>query len=410
LNYPVIVVAAYSRSVALSRLLGSINRAIFPTADHRLIISIDGGGGESVVEVAKEFNFVSGTTEVVTRDCNIGLREHILWCGGLSEKYGSVIVLEDDLIVAPLFYHYASEADNYYSAFQEVAGIALYSPVYNEVNNLPFQPMQTNCCIFFMQVPCSSGQLWNYSQWRDFKEWYLNFGTNIDLNEIINLPDIAKKWPQSSWKKYFYAYIATTGKYIVYPYNSYTSNCSDPGGTHVSLGSNMFQVPLSSSSCLPNVMNFIAPNDMDVQYDSFSEPASPEMFRYLGLNVGDVEIDLHGAKPLSLLNSKNYVLTSRRQKTYVKKFFLAFKPIEKFYLAEAEECLGFSRDSIAIYLVKSTQLEYTKPPTYSLLRYYYCSPFATLPFLCGFALELTAKLLSRLKSVFSLVLRSGSKL
>ena len=56
---PAIIIPAFSRPLALSRLLNAINNANFPEPPH-IIVSIDAGGPESVKKIAKEFSFDQG--------------------------------------------------------------------------------------------------------------------------------------------------------------------------------------------------------------------------------------------------------------------------------------------------------------------------------------------------------------
>ena len=55
----------------------------------------------------------------------LGLRRHIISCGDLTEKYGAVMILEDDLYVSPDFYNYAMRALDKYGEHPQIAGIAL---------------------------------------------------------------------------------------------------------------------------------------------------------------------------------------------------------------------------------------------------------------------------------------------
>jgi hypothetical protein len=107
---PVIVIAAYRRVAGLERLLSSIAEADFSIyIPPKVIISFDGGYDEGVVEVAERFrnDFNVCDVELVKRQNNIGLKEHILWCGDSSVIYDAVIVLEDDLYLDSNFYSYA---------------------------------------------------------------------------------------------------------------------------------------------------------------------------------------------------------------------------------------------------------------------------------------------------------------
>src|SRR5690554_5765728 len=114
---PAIIVPAFARHKSLRRLLNSITNAVYPSADIEVIVSLDGGCTPQVQHVAEEFKerFVFGNVRVVKHVRNMGLREHIIWCGDHSQVYGSVIVLEDDLVVHPDFYCFAVAALKFYA-------------------------------------------------------------------------------------------------------------------------------------------------------------------------------------------------------------------------------------------------------------------------------------------------------
>ena len=324
---PVVIVPAFSRSGALRRLLASINRAHYPTNGVRLIISLDGGAPRDVVESAREFEFRSGSVEVIERDERLGLREHILWCGDRTEEHGAVIVLEDDLLVDPWFYEYAIHALAAHEQESTVAGIALYAPRQNDYAHLPFEPLENGLSGYLMQVPCSWGQAWTAGQWRAFREWYGQAGDDV-VDRDASIPDAVRAWPASSWKKYFVAYLSATERYFVYPYRSYTTNCSDPGGTHVSRGSDLYQVPLPDPQRDFATPGFPAAAEHSVVYDQFMEPRIGIDFDALALTPGSVAVDLYGIKPASLLRESDYCLTTRPVEAALAGFPLSFRPLE----------------------------------------------------------------------------------
>jgi len=325
---PAVIISGYSRSNSLSRLLDSISNAKYPHKNIEIVISLDGGASKEVLAVAKRFKFSNGNVTVVTRDNNVGLRKHILWCGDQSLKYGSVIVLEDDIVVDPYFYLYASAALDFYEGSQNIAGIALYAPHYNEYIGLPFEPFWAGHSSYFMCVPCSWGQAWSATQWNEFRNWY-KYSTCRDVNDCELLPEAVKKWPESSWKKYFAAYMVNLSKYFVYPYVAYSTNCSDTGGKHVRQQSNEFQVPMPHPERVYEPPHFQRLKEDSIRYDSFMEP---ELYRELsayGMEPSEIEVDFYGSKPLSVLMKKKFCLTSKSPVEAIKSFPLRFRPIER---------------------------------------------------------------------------------
>jgi hypothetical protein len=207
-----------------------------------------------------------------------------------------------------------------------VAGIALYSPEYNEYASLPFKPMHNGYDSYPMQVPCSSGQCWSAKHWSEFKAWYTTADSQI-VNETKGLPEVAKSWPESSWKKYFAAYLVHHNLFFINPYQAYTSNCSDPGGMHIPRGSNMHQVNMASQERLSPKFEFCPSNDIQIAYDAFFEPCGDMVYRLIGFDREEVDIDTLAIKPEDAL-LKKYVLTSRQVLKSIKNYPRSFRPIE----------------------------------------------------------------------------------
>lgn len=311
-----IVVVAYNRVDSISRLLKSINNAIYPEAAH-LIISIDKSNTESVVNYANNFSFSHGTKEIITHEKNLGLRKHILGCGDLLEVYDALIVLEDDLVVSPSFYLYAHKAALYYQNNDNIAGISLYSYHVNPHTTSPFFPEMRNKENYFVQWAPSWGQVWLKRQWFDFKKWYKE--NNEEFADASHLPYNICHWGKKSWLKYHIKYAIENNKFFVHPYIAYSTTCGDQG-EHTSENTSYFQVCLQNS--IKNSFDFAPFDSKAVKYDSFFE-------RYgLLLEYNDLCIDLNGAKKNQTKN--RYWLTTRAYKyRIVKSYRLTFKPIER---------------------------------------------------------------------------------
>jgi len=339
---PVIVVPAYNRAKSLARLLNSIGRAEYDEAVE-LIISLEGGASDDVKAVAESFSSDKLRIVIAEHSERLGLRSHILECGDYSLKYGSVIVLEDDLFVDRYFYRYAQAALENYAVDNAVAGIALYAQEINESTGLPFRPMGNGYSVYPMRVPCSSGQCWTASQWQSFLDWHSKKEPR-DIEATLELPDNVKAWPESSWKKYFAAFLVQTGRQFIYPYRSYCTNCSDEGGEHVVMRSTRHQVAMQSQSRPNERFTFCPIANADVSYDSYMEPNGTMLYNSLGLSPDEVQIDTMGIKPLSLLRRKQYVLTGRSVSKGHRWFPSDYRPIEFNILFESEgrECHGLA--------------------------------------------------------------------
>lgn len=321
-----IVVIAYNRPKSLRRILSSLSKAYY-TDQIPLIISIDKGDNDDVVEIANNFEWKFGTKRVIAHPQNLGLRKHILGCGQLLDEYESIIVLEDDLIISPYFYHYAKSAVEKYKDDDNIAGISLYSFHVNYHNSLEFEPIESCYNTYFMQTAQSWGEVWMRRQWREFKQWYDN--NNEDFGYEPHLPRSICSWKKSSWLRYHTKYCIENDKYFVYPYTSLSSNASETG-THASFSTPEFIVPLEN--CLKNYY-FPEFNTQDaISYDAFFE--NNKLYARLGLAKENLCLDLNGSK--GNRENKRYWLT-RTEKNYsvIKQFGLLYRPIDQNIIAGA---------------------------------------------------------------------------
>ncbi len=115
----------------------------------------------------------------------------------MSLKYGSVIILEDDLFVSPYFYDYAIQALEYYESDENIGGISLYNHVDEDMTEFPFVPIQDDSDVYFIQFPSSWGQAWSSKQWKAFREWYAQ---QPDISKIRISPQ-ALSWSEKFMEK-----------------------------------------------------------------------------------------------------------------------------------------------------------------------------------------------------------------
>lgn len=316
---------AYSRPASLNRLLASLERI---RTDHEvpLVISVDGGHPAEVAKIATNFNWPFGCKKIYLHDTRRGLKDHILWCGDLSNSYDGVVILEDDLVVAPGFYDAALSMLKFYSREPRIAGVALYSPAYNEISALPFTPIKTGFSNFFYQMPCSWGQAWTSKQWASFRLWMKNDAGPSP--EDIVLPKKIKEWPNTSWKRWFSFYLVKKKKFFVYPYNSFTTNCAD-AGCHFSISSNRYQVPLSlepgNSMAHPEFWSRVP------VYDIWGEMIPSRLSNFFDIPVdsgGSLEVDIHCVKQREGVLKAEHVLTAASVDEEEISWPLILKPIE----------------------------------------------------------------------------------
>jgi glycosyltransferase involved in cell wall biosynthesis len=296
---PAIVVIAYDRHLSLSRLLKSIEQAHYDLTAIELIISIDASDNEKVSELAHSFQWKHGSKQIIRREEHLGLKEHVKRCAGLSNELGAVILLEDDLMLGPYFYEYATQAINYYRHEEEIAGISLYAYALAESCHLPFTPIYSGSDIYFMQLASSWGQVFTKEQWNSFIQYSeRGQGSEEDLPSYIN------NWGEKSWKREFIQYMIGQNKYFVFPYHSHSTNFEDRGEHATDYG--RFQVPLQLGNkkyCFQKLERG------SVRYDAFFELEEEVLKERLPFfRDYELTVDTYGRKT----SYKNYVLSSKR--------------------------------------------------------------------------------------------------
>ena len=317
-----IVVIGYNRLNSIKRLLKSLENAEYGSDKVDLIISIDNSGSNEIENYANSFSWKFGEKTIKTYPERLGLRNHILKCGKIVYNYDAIIVLEDDVVVAPGFYNYTKQVVPYYKDNRNIAGISLYSHSWNVCANNFFCPETSNSDVFFIQFPQSWGQIWMKNQWIDFEKWYENH--QDDLLESEEVPKCVSNWPNSSWLKYHVKYCIDTNKYFVYPYKS-LSTCFSEVGEHCKIKNTLYQVPISNET--DNYYVFVDIEDGN-KYDAFFE--REKLGKYLGIRDEELCVDIYGIKPVPKKNEKiRYMLTTQNLNyKIIKSYGLDMKPHE----------------------------------------------------------------------------------
>lgn len=328
---PAIVVVSYNRPYSLMRLLRSIEKAYYAVDDITLIISIDKSDKNvELYQIASEFVWHNGEKIIRTFPTRQGLRNHILQCGDLSNKYEAVIILEDDLFVSPGYYNYVCQALEYYKDNDRITGISLYSHSWNGYAAYQFLPVRSNYDVYLGQFSITWGQCWTKNQWNKFKEWY-NEHENKLLKHNDLMPDRISKWSEQSWGKYFASYIVEKNLYYLIPYISLSTNFSDIG-QHNSKSDSTHQVPI-----LNNVIekyHFCAVEKL-IKYDIFFERIFDENTIIAGIDSTDICVDLNGLKKTN--HSKRYLLSCEKYNCkIIAAFGLNMRPIDANILNEIE--------------------------------------------------------------------------
>lgn len=312
-----LVVVGYNRPDSIRRILASLERADYDYEDIRLVVSIDHSGVDEVAEAARESSWTHGPKEVLYHPERLGLRKHIIACGDMTEKYGAVMILEDDLLVSPDFYNYAMQMLERYGEDPRIAGISLNTKRELLESPYPFFPLHTGYDVYFQQFASSWGQVWNRRMWADFKAWYEK---NQPLPENVNVPLTVLHYPETSWAKFYQSYVVDQNKFYVFSYESLTTNFGD-AGEHFSHNSSAFQSVLFYGKKQYRMPEF----EDGVKYDIYGEPIG--LGKVLGVAEDELTCDFWGRKqPASY---RRYLLTCcSRPYRIVKQFSMSMKPME----------------------------------------------------------------------------------
>ena len=298
-----IVTIGYNRPSSLRRLLEALNKAEYKGYEVLLIISLDYSEMPEINEMAEKFIWRHGNKIVKAYTERQGLRKHVLQCGGYMEEYAldAMAVFEDDVFPSPAFFNYMVQAVDFYGDCEDIAGISLYTHLWNEVSSMPFQPMYSGKDVYFMQYAQSWGQIWLPRQWKQFKEWYQEHSEVF--REAPGVPATVSEWKDSSWLKYHIRYCVEKNKYFVYPYESLTTNFTEIG-THNLYKTALYQVPLQTNSQKKYQFGLLYDNQ-SVVYDAFFE--NQRLAEAIKIPYEELCVDLYGSK--SDRKGKKYWLT-----------------------------------------------------------------------------------------------------
>jgi hypothetical protein len=345
---PAIVVALFNRMEPASRLLETVSSANYPNRPVALVISIDNDNNKNrdILALAEAFEWKYGEKEIIYHDRNLGLRDHFNFCGDLTEKYGSVVFLEDDLFVSAYYYDYLLQALDFYDDDEKVAGISLfnYTRIEQWKDPLPFTPVDDGYDNYFIQQ-ASWGQVWTDKMWKKFRKWFEKCGNFEYINSLPDISKTIKGWPKSSWKKYYITYMIQTGKYYVFPRISLTANFDDVG-IHRKANTTYYQSPLLVNR---KKFSFSAFKDSLSIYDSYFE-ILPSIIKSFNPSLAeyDFEVNLYGEKAGDGIN-KELVLSKTGGKKNIRQFSLNMKPHELNII--------FNRSGNGIFLAPKESLE-----------------------------------------------------
>lgn len=236
-----IVVFVYNRPWHTRQTLESLKKNVL-ASDSDLIIYADGAkkpkATAQVQEVRDYINTLTGfkSVTVVEREQNWGLAANIIdGVTDVVERYGTVIVMEDDLVTSPMFLRFMNDALKFYKDEENIWHISGW--------NYPVDPTGLGDAFLWRVMNC-----WGWATWSD--RWtYFERNTEKLFSEFssqdrhhFNLDDNHNFWSQvelnksgniNTWAIYWYATIFKAGGLCLGPTQSLVQNIGfDGSGEH----------------------------------------------------------------------------------------------------------------------------------------------------------------------------------
>ncbi|HEU0073880.1 MAG TPA: hypothetical protein VFS30_07695 [Dehalococcoidia bacterium] len=323
---PAIVVITYDRPHTLERLLTSLDAAKYPEGvEVPLVLTTDRGdsaGSQGVVRLAKGFEWRFGPKRVIEQPRHLGLVDHFWAAGRLSHDYDAIVLLEDDLTVAPPFYHFAWQALTRYEKEPRIGGLCLYDLWFNGYTQLPFRPLNDGADAYFVQVPYTQGYAMTSVQWQRFDEWWQRNGPAVTPHPALHASFL--RFRQDEWLPAMASYLAQEERYFCFPRASLSTGWGD-AGVHFDARTDWFLAPVQVSG---GDYRLPGPDESMAVYDSFFE-LTPSRLRELAPSLPgiDFDVDLNATKLPSNLQHE-HVLTTRPTRRAMVSFGLRLQPAE----------------------------------------------------------------------------------
>ena len=199
----------------------------------------DENAKQGVEEVRSYIKSIGGFKDItiIEREKNFGLADSII--DGVTKivnRYGKVIVLEDDLVTSPYFLRFMNEALEFYEENDEIYSITGF--------NYPLK-IDKNYNYGTYLYPRASSKSWATwkNKWSEIEFDIYKISIKWDIKEIkkkldlygkdlyyIYLAQLDKRI--DSWAIRFAINQIMLNKYTVYPIKSYVKDIGDDSGTH----------------------------------------------------------------------------------------------------------------------------------------------------------------------------------
>lgn len=249
---------------------------------------------QKVTEVRNYISKISGFKEIniILREKNLGLANSVI--SGVTEiveKYGKVIVLEDDIVTSEYFLKFMNEALDFYYVDKNIYSISGY--------NFPVKiPKSYKHQIYVSPRPAS----WGWATWKDKWEkaiWdpekILDIKNLDQINSIVDKvgKDIAPMLLKSiegrnnSWAvKWVYTNIKYNGL-TIFPVKSYVQNIgADASGTNFIRSTKKYDVSLDNESQQFEFVNNLEVNEeIFLQIKKIVRPGLLSYIKYRLFNI-----------------------------------------------------------------------------------------------------------------------------
>lgn len=246
-----IVLFTYNRLEHTKKTIKSLQKNYLAEKSELFIYSDGGKNKESWKEVSKIREYlktISGFKHItiLEQEKNIGLASSIIiGVTKIVNKYGKIIVLEDDIVTSPYFLSFMNDALNFYEDKQKVWHISGWAyPLTDPIKDETFLWRVMNC--------------WGWATWKNRWQHYeknpkkLIKEFNKDKIHKFNLDGKHNFWSQvldnnenriNTWAIFWYATIFSKNGLCVNPSKSFTENIGfDEKGTHTKVIKNFKEV------------------------------------------------------------------------------------------------------------------------------------------------------------------------
>jgi len=253
MNLAPITLFVYNRPWHTRQTIEALQKNELANESELFIYSDEAKNEDARVNVDKVRRYLDNITgfkkiTVIKRDKNFGLANSII--DGVTQivnKYGSIVVLEDDMMTSPYFLKYMNQALNLYKNEERVASIHGY--IY-PIEGLPNS--------FFIK----GADCWGWATWKN--KWDIfepdgqkllneltvkNLGKEADFNGSYGFTRMLKEQingENNSWAIRWYMSAFLKNMVTLYPGQSYVQNIGfDSQATHCDTETDVFNVNLS---------------------------------------------------------------------------------------------------------------------------------------------------------------------